>query len=264
MSVGSVTQGVYTQRFYAVSQTPPPASTSEVAASPKASSEPVKALSLFSNGQFIGQSALTNPSTLAELFQLNEDGTVKVSDLGSPVTKQGVFIETPQDSMTKFLMLGPESTWTEADKATAADLSKITDDDKALFRAVTGYNLFISGPAMLMVDDQGNSPSPTDAAAADELFQRMQFARETDQSVSLEWFNNVAKDIEAWKGPFFPSDWMDKADAWFGDRPASRQDAFERREFAGVESTSPSATQLSSALDAYEDAARLSDAVLRL
>nr|WP_314524583.1 hypothetical protein [uncultured Brevundimonas sp.] len=260
MSVGSVTQGAYTHRFYTASQTPPPASTSEVAASPKASSEPVKAPSLFSNGQFIGQSALTNPSTLAELFQLNEDGTVKVSDLGSPVTKQGVFIETPQDSMTKFLMLGTESTWTEADKATAADLSKITDDDKALFRAVTGYNLFISGPAMLMVDDQGNSPSPTDAAAADELFQRMKFARETDQSVSLEWFNNVAKDIEAWKGPVFPSDWMDKADAWFGDMLASRQDAFERREFADAGSISPSATQLSSALDAYEDAARLSDA----
>lgn len=211
---------------------------------------------LFSGGQFVGVAQLTSPQTLAALFQLNDDGSVKLGDLGAPVMKKGVRIETPQDDMAKFLAFGASSTWSASDRDVASRLSLITDEDKTMFRQITGYNLFISGPAARIVDDEGNAPSAADQAAAEELFSRMQFARDSGIDMDADWFSGISKDIAAAGGPTFPADWEDKADDWFDDLIAARREkvgAFDSR--AG---TFASAARRD-ALDAYENASNLSD-----
>lgn len=215
----------------------------------KAASNPVQ---LFSNGQFVGGAQLSSPETLATLFQLNDDGTVKHGELGSPVTKKGVQLNSSQEHMTKFLAMGPSETWSAADRAIASDLSKITQDDKTMFRQVTGYNLFISGPAMMIVDDEGNPPSPSEAAAVDELFQRMRYTRETGGNIDADWFNGVSKDLKDWDGPAFPTDWTRKSEDWFNQLFENRANRSE----VGGDVTLPKAT-IDTAIAAYSERIKL-------
>lgn len=206
---------------------------------------------LFSGGQFVGTAQLTSPQTLAALFQLNDDGSVKLGDLGAPVMKKGVTIETPQDDMAKFLAFGASSTWSASDRDAASRLSLITDDDKTMFRQITGYNLFISGPAARIVDDEGNVPSVADQAAAEELFSRIQFARESGIDMDADWFSDISKDVIAAGGPTFPADWEGKAGDWFDDLLAAR-----RENLAATDNRASTfaSTARRDALDAYENA----------
>ncbi|MFN3816168.1 hypothetical protein [Brevundimonas sp.] len=221
-------------------------------AAPEASTVAGQQPSLFSGGQFVGVTRLTAPETLAALFQLNDDGSVKLSDLGAPVMKKGVTIQTPQDDMAKFLALGSPDTWSASDRDAASRLSLVTESDKAMFREITGYNLFISGPAALILDDEGNAPSAADRETAEELFARMQFARESGVEIDAEWFSGISKDIAKAGGPTFPADWAAQADDWFDDHFAARRENADRVPAPALDNKSQRAS-----VDAYVSAANL-------
>lgn len=214
---------------------------------------------LFKDGQFTGQTQLTSPQTLATLFQLDADGKVMHGDLGAPVFKRGVQLNTTQETMASLLAMSEnKATWTASDSANATELAKITDDDKALFRKVTGYNLFVAGAGDMIVDDEGNPPPQDARGPIDELYMRMRYARSTGQEIDANWFHGVSKDIADWGGPTFPDDWGAKADAWFDDLQKSRA-ATKAAETAATDAAAqpPSAARLDAALSAYDQAARL-------
>ena len=222
--------------------------------------------SSFSNGKFAGAAQLTSPETLASLFQLNDDGSVVRGDNGVPVVKQGLTSLSTADRLAVGLAMGPRETWSAADRASMAEFDKITDDDKAMFRQVTGYNIASAGTMVMIVDDQGNPPIGDDAKAAGELFNRLQYARSSGQQVDADWFHGVSKDIADWRGPTFPADWDQKVDAWFDDVTKARREA--KAAEAGMTSSSAAEMQsaasrpvehskMQAATQAYGEAAKL-------
>jgi hypothetical protein len=228
-------------------------------------SPPASTGALFSNGKFTGAAQLTSPETLASLFQLNSDGTVAHTDGGAPVVKKAIQGVGP-DWIARMLAQGSPDTWSVADKQAASELAKITDDDKAMFRQVTGYNLFTAGPISTIVDDNGNPPTGDDAKAAGELFNRLQYARNSGQEVDADWFHGVSKDIADWGGPKFPADWDQKADAWFDDVTKARREAKAAEEGASASSAVAAQSaaskpversQMQAATQAYDAAAKL-------
>lgn len=221
---------------------------------------------LFKDGQFTGQAQLTSPQTLATLFQLDANGEVMHGDYGTPVLKKGVQLDTAQESMAMLWATnGTEASWTATDRANSLDVAKITDEDKAMFRKVTGYNIFVAGAGDMIVDDEGNPPPQDARGPIDELYIRLRYARSTDQEIDAEWFHGVSKDIADWGGPTFPADWDAKADAWFDDLQKARAATKASEETApeAVKTTTEAttaqstATKLDAALSAYGQAARL-------
>ncbi|MBI1686151.1 hypothetical protein [Caulobacter hibisci] len=220
---------------------------------------------LFKDGKFTGAEQLTSPQTLATLFQLDADGKVMHGDLGVPVMKKGVQVNTTQESMaTLMAMSGTQAAWTASDSANAMELAKITDDDKAMFRKVTGYNLFVAGTGDMIVDDEGNPPPQDERGPIDELYIRLRYARSIGQEIDANWFHGVSKDIADWGGPTFPADWDAKADAWFDDLQKARVQAEAVEETAPAKAVAASAAAepsnaagLGAALAAYGRATRL-------
>ena len=217
---------------------------------------------LFKDGKFTGTAQLTSPKTLGTLFQLNADGSVVHGDYGIPVMKKGVQVNTAQEGMATLLAMDENrSVWTASDCASMADLDKITDDDKAMFRQVTGYNIFVAGTGAMIVDDEGNPPADEARGPINELFMRLQYARSSGQEVDAGWFHGISKDIADWGGPKFPADWDAKADEWFNDLLKARQ--AEKAVEANAADTQDPANksveryQMSAAAHAYGEAAKL-------
>ena len=213
---------------------------------------------LFKNGLFTGTDQLTSPETLAALFQLNDDGTVMHGDLGGAVGKKNIANAAPQERLAQIVNIGPKETWSTADAAGAREMAKITDDDKAMFRQVTGYNLFISGPGMMIVDDEGNVPPEGDEKATNELYCRLQYARTMGQDVDAGWFHGITTDLANAGAPPFPDDWTEEADAWFDDMMKARQEAQEASvETTAMVSEGTDTSKLGTAISAYSNAAKL-------
>ena len=218
---------------------------------------------LFKDGKFTGAAQLTSPETLGTLFQLNADGSVEHGQYGIPIVKKGVQFNTTQEAMAGMLAMEPNSAvWTASDAASMIELAKITDDDKAMFRQVTGYNLFVAGTGAMIVDDEGNAPPEEEQGPINELFIRLQYARSSGQEVDADWFHGISKDISDWGGPTFPADWDAKADAWFEDLQKARQEARDASEGATqtvqADASDPAkASKLGAAITAYGEAAKL-------
>ncbi|MGH7026023.1 hypothetical protein [Brevundimonas sp.] len=247
MLIGSTSPAPYTQRLrLAAAPSAVPNSQGAPGAAPRSN---MRTAALFSDGQFVGSAQLTSSANLSALFQL-VDGKVQHGDLGSPVIKRGVTLDTPLEHMAKFMAMGPEETWSTSDRTVARDLAKITDNDKAMFRQITGYNLFISGPAAMIVDDEGNAPSEAEAAAADELFQRMRYVRESGHEIDAAWFSGISGDLATAGHPDFPSDWNDKAEKWFDQYFEARKD---RPSLGEDKDEGQVRSEVSAAIAAYAD-----------
>jgi len=255
MQIGSTTSG-YSYAPIKSTVGVQTASASTVSTTTAANSQSQVATPKFVNGILTNGSSLLSTDTLSALFEMNDDGTPKInSEAPALQMKKGVMIDSTQDAVTSLLAMQKYLGAGDQTGSMAGAYSKITDDDKAMFRQVTGYNLFTVGGDAMIVDDNGNPPSEADKAAANELFTRMTYARSGGrQDINKEWFKSVSQDIKEWNAPAFSADYEARADAWFDDLEANRKKTQSAKSAAdsSPETTAKPTLQTQTAIAAYQ------------